>query len=653
MKKTILSALFIFSFSLQNFASDYLKIIFKNKDSIPTSTVIDTSIQIHFKDNRLNVLFANYSIIEFEKEYPIADSFPDYMAPAVRLRLVYRIRIIESPVNNISLLKASIDSLNSPDIDTAIQTLDPITLTTPNDYYNCFACTGGNWPQAHQHLDLINALGAWEITKGLSCIKIGIVDEGFQHHTDLDNKINTTPRTAFLNPSSSNMHGTKVAGMAGAETDNNLGISSLGYNVRLQYYYWTYAGIVNAIYDGCKVVNCSWANTHSSTLLSPPPDIQEILNLAQLNNVTIVAAAGNMNFGSSTEYFFPASYDGVISVTSVGSQFNVGDPANSNWKDCHRQFTDPNDARYNFTDQHNDRVDICAPGYYLETTAANNNYGLDGGTSLAAPLVSAAAALLYSINPLFTPAQIEAYLKNYAANIYGISDNYLWSGKLGSGRLDVQASLSAALSEAYTGQYCTSCPTEATYINVTHYNEAPSYLPKVSGYFYNKDIYLGSGTTGVVLTDGNISTSVVATNSIVLIPEFNAVATANSSFSARIEPCTLPLQARAGNVLQTAFYDTTTIKILKDKKEQLKVFPNPSDNILSVIFSSNNYSSYEISIMNSFGVVIKREFGNKGEQGENKTEIDVRNFVDGLYYVVVRCGTKTYSQKFLKIRGYK
>jgi len=237
--------------------------------------------------------------------------------------------------------------------------------------------------------------------------------------------------------------------------------------------------------------------------------VQNVLDLAQLNNVTIVAAAGNNNSGTPTDYFYPASYDGVISVTSVGSQYNVGDPANANWKDCHRQFTNPTDTRYNTNiHQHNDRVDICAPGYYVETTKPNNSYGNDGGTSLAAPLVSAAAALLYSINPFFTPAQIEAYLKNNAVNIYGVHDNYLWTGKLGAGRLNVQASLQVSLGQAYTGDYCNSCPLETTYLTAGS---------EVSGNFYNQNIRAGSNNSNVVYTSNSISTTLVATNSIVLV----------------------------------------------------------------------------------------------------------------------------------------
>jgi hypothetical protein len=559
MKKILLTLLFLFYISIQIFGAEYLKIKFKSKASIAASKAQGPFILLNFQDVRLNAVFLAYTITDYNREYPIADSFPDNLLPAVRLRLFYRVRISEK--QKIKELKAKIDALKSPDIDTVMETNDPISLTTPDDYYNCFTC--GGWPQASNHLDLINAQGAWDITTGLSCIKIGIVDENFQQHEDLDSKVITTSRTASIAPLTTYMpstHGVNVAGMAGAITNNNTGISSLGYNTSLSYYDIGYNGILNALYDRCQVVNCSWFDHYSSSLEQPPSDVNDILYVAHFLRITIVAAAGNNNSGTPTDYFYPASYDGVISVTSVGSQFDVGDPNNANWKDCHRQFTDPNYYRYNETHQHNDRVDICAPGYWIETTARNNAYGNTGGTSFAAPQVSAAAALLYSINPYFTTEEIEAYLKNNAANIYGVHDNYLWTGMLGAGRLDAGASLQAALNNAYTGNYCNTAA-RATYVTAALES------------FYNQN-----------------------------------------------------------------------------KKEQLKIYPNPANDIISVTYDLLDKNPITIKVMNSVGVVVKSIQKNSDKQALGKTEIFVKDLSDGLYYVVVRQGTKVYTKNFLKMQ---
>lgn len=180
MKKIILTLLFLFYVSTQIFAQDYLKIKFKSKASVATSSKKDDSVHIKFYDERLNKIFKDYKISKYSREYPTADNFPDYMTPAVRLRLVYQVRIAANPKDKIKELKAKIDAIRSSDIDTAMVANDGGPLSTPNDYNNCFACNKGGGPQASNHLDLINALGAWNITTGLSCIKIGIVDYDFK-----------------------------------------------------------------------------------------------------------------------------------------------------------------------------------------------------------------------------------------------------------------------------------------------------------------------------------------------------------------------------------------------------------------------------------------------------------------------------------------
>lgn len=644
MKKLFFSILLLLFFCKGSYATNYIKIIFSNKDSVASSILLPNStVQIQFKDSRLNTLFTNYSVTEYAKEYPIADSFPNYMTPVLNLRLVYRIRLSPSQSNSYGLLKASIDSINSSDLSSVILLDSILTLgTPPNDYY--YSYQGIDYPQAHHHLDLVNALGAWDITTGLSCIKVGITDEAFQHHVDLDNKLIITPRTAYIAPTSLTIyhHGNETAGMCGAETNNNLGISSLGYNISMSYYNDNYEGILNAIYDGCKVVNCSWYSGFSSGSLlplTPPSDIKSLLDLAKLNNVTIIAAAGNNNTGNPNDYFYPASYDGVISVTSVGSQWNVGDYSHpANWKDCHHfGFTSANDR----THEHNDRVDICAPGYYVESTADYNAYRLDEGTSFATPLVSATAALLYSINPFFTSSEIESYLKNNAVNIYGIADNNTWAGKLGAGRLNAGASLVAASSHTYNGPpYCINCPLETTYLTYTS-------NPQVSGYFYNKNINIGSGNTNTVITSSSESTSLVATNVIDLLPEFSAIATTNSSFSARIEPCIL----FTGRKLTNKKVENEYLATAKDGKrliEGLKIYPSPANNIINIHLNTQQKGKVDILLFSSSSVLIKR-FVTNINNGQVDFKTTLNNFSNGLYYVVCKTKEKKYFSKFIKL----
>lgn len=244
-------------------------------------------------------------------------------------------------------------------------------------------------------------------------------------------------------------------------------------------------------------------------------------------------------------------------------------------------------------------------------------------------------------------ALIVGFLKDNAANIYGVHDNSVWSGRLGAGRLDAGASLQDALSEAYTGDYCNSCPSETTYLSILSISSnKPSHL---RGYFYNKYIIAGRDTSDydwAVRTNDTSSTSMIATTSITLKPEFHAIASSsNSFFSARIEPCTLQ-----GRGAVSSDNNSTEVMALQQQATRLKVYPNPAKTSISVIFDVLNDGKYDIEVINSVGMTIKKISKNANTTGADKTDIDVKNLPNGMYNVVVRTGNKTYTFKFIKIR---
>lgn len=305
----------------------------------------------------------------------------------------------------------------------------PEPLYIPNDYHGLFGTP-------LSQLDLIKIPFAWNITHGnpnfYGCIIETYVES---NHEDLTNQI-----AQYLGSSGTGSHGTAVAGALAAQTDNNIGISASAFNTKL---------IIlggNGIYDndildmadipGVKVINYSRGNCDYS------PGAEEFWRIIwEEKGVVTVCAAGNSGQTSSCsgdpeQYVYPASYDQTISVTSVGHIFPLGtvDPilGKSNWKDVHEKIIgDPTS-----THQHNDKVDISAPGYRISTTTVNNSYLLTDGTSLASPIVAGVVALMYSVNPNLTPDQVRDILKNTADDIYQIPENAPYIGKLGTGRVN-------------------------------------------------------------------------------------------------------------------------------------------------------------------------------------------------------------------------
>ncbi len=109
----------------------------------------------------------------------------------------------------------------------AVENANGIPLTTPNDYSNTRIFTGADQAE----LRYIRAPEAWNLSTGSSNIKIGITDTNFSpNHEELVNSMSLEVNVSANNLNSSNQHGSMVAALVVAETNNGIGISSIGYN---------------------------------------------------------------------------------------------------------------------------------------------------------------------------------------------------------------------------------------------------------------------------------------------------------------------------------------------------------------------------------------------------------------------------------------
>ena len=213
------------------------------------------------------------------------------------------------------------------------------TLHTPNDYT---IVSGIN----NYALDLINAQQAWDITKGDSNVVVAVCDQSYSpSHSELVGKY------ASINPgTSTTTHGNAVAIVAAGNTNNNNGLSSIGYNCKLGLYLMNYNEMLNAAYAGRKVINLSWTSGCSFNYYA-----QLAVDEAYSTGAFIVASAGNgTTCGNPSSYVYPAAYNNVFAVTSIGSNDN------------HMKV--PNDT--NSTHQHHDKVDLSAPGYNVAVNPA-------------------------------------------------------------------------------------------------------------------------------------------------------------------------------------------------------------------------------------------------------------------------------------------
>lgn len=286
------------------------------------------------------------------------------------------------------------------------------TLYVPNDYNAVF---GTNYA-----LDLIKAPQAWNQTQSNAAIIVGISDENLNpYHEELAGKItyydyhNTLPSE----------HGTAVAIIAAGKTDNQVGVSSIGFNSSIAFYEMNFNQLLAATYAGIDVINVSWFSGCSFSQFE-----QDVIDEVYANGTFIVAAAGNgTTCGDPSAMAYPASYNHVFSVTSIGEfdnhEENIGDP--------------------HTTHQHNSAVDLAAPGYKVNISDSPVNYLTASGSSYAAPFVTGTIALMLSVNPCLDNDEIEQILKNSSNNIDAFNPNYV--GSIGVGRLNANAAVSMAL----------------------------------------------------------------------------------------------------------------------------------------------------------------------------------------------------------------
>ena len=234
-------------------------------------------------------------------------------------------------------------------------------------------------------------------------------------------------------------HGTHVAGLLSANTDNNTGIASASFNCSIMcvkvstgeqdYPYIThgYNGILYASQAGhdagsYAIINNSWGGLGYSLYE------QATIYIAHDDYGAIVLAAGG-NGGSSwdlnTNEFahYPSSYDKVISVCPLGT----GDSWN-NWATYHHS------------------IDLASPGENIRSTRIGNGYTNWSGSSMATPIAASVMGLLKSFNSEWTNEQIERMvIQTSDPNVYVVNNADYLEGKLGKGRVDALAALATPL----------------------------------------------------------------------------------------------------------------------------------------------------------------------------------------------------------------
>lgn len=338
-------------------------------------------------------------------------------------------------------------------------------LATPNDpnysqQWHYFESTAG-----------LNLPTAWDTTAGAGVV-VGVIDTGYRPHADLSANLlpgydmisdstvaqdgggrdsdasdpgDWAPAGACYSgspASNSSWHGTHVAGTVAAATNNGTGVAGVAYDAKVvpirvlgrcggytsdiaDAIIWGAGGSVSGVpanANPAQVLNLSLGGSGSCGSTT-----QNAINTARGLGATVVVAAGNSSANAGN--YTPASCSGVVSVASVDR--SGGRAWYSNYGSV---------------------VDVAAPGG--DTSVSSNgvlstlnsgsqspgsdSYAFYQGTSMAAPHVAGAAALLYAVDGTLTPTEIESILTSTARSFPASCS------QCGSGIVDAAAAVAAA-----------------------------------------------------------------------------------------------------------------------------------------------------------------------------------------------------------------
>jgi subtilisin family serine protease len=333
-----------------------------------------------------------------------------------------------------------------------------VEFAQPNYLYHILALPNDpDFTKQWAH-SIVRSTAAWDITTGSSSITVAIIDTGIDgSHPDLASR--TVAGYDFVdndsNPRDLNGHGTHVAGIAAAVTNNATGVAGMDWQARIMpvrvldaegagYTSYVAAGVSWAYGHGAKALNLSLATSYDD------PTLELAVGNAHTSGSLVVAAMGNCRYydppecPTSNPTMYPAGY--TTDVMAVAA-------------------TDPADGYAPYS-QYGPHCDIAAPGgtlgYYHDPSGIystmptyavyltqppygySQNYDHMQGTSMAAPYVAGLASLVWSLDPSLTPDEVQTIIEVTAVDL----GTYGWDSTYGHGRIDAQAALRAVVPPA-------------------------------------------------------------------------------------------------------------------------------------------------------------------------------------------------------------
>ena len=308
----------------------------------------------------------------------------------------------------------------------------------------------------------LNLPAAWDLTTGSSQVVVALIDTGIRPHIDIDTDISDTvgravPGYDFISDvptandgdgwdadprdpgdwvtlddtnttdfagclvDDSSWHGTHLAGLLGASTNNGAGVAAIDWNARLQpvRVLGKCGGITSDVIDGmrwaaglsvpnapvnltpARVLNMSF---NGSGVCSSVPGLQDAINDVRAQGAVLIVAAGNE--GGTASNYFPGNCSGVINVTATDRQGRLPSYSNTG-------------SVVTIAAPGGDDIDQYAGAIYSTlntgtTVPAADTYAWVAGTSMATAHVSGVVSLMLAVKPDLSPDAVRDILRQTA-----------------------------------------------------------------------------------------------------------------------------------------------------------------------------------------------------------------------------------------------
>ncbi len=286
-----------------------------------------------------------------------------------------RVVTVEVPIDEATTVAAAITAEN--DVSALVPETTYTLFDTPNDPL---------YGDQRSSLKALRLPRAWDVTRGSGSVVVAVIDSGVEvGHPDLAGKVVDQHDAASGGSSVTDAvgHGTMVASMIGAGTNNSTGMAGSGWDTSILAVKVagadkriTNASLANgidwAVARGADVINLSLGSESNDVA------VRAAVADAVAADVVVVAAAGN---SGGTEKFYPAALPDVLAVgaTTRAGGNRAGFSQRGSW------------------------VDVGAPGVSILGASADHDFGPDydsgDGTSFASPLVAGVAALVRASRP--------------------------------------------------------------------------------------------------------------------------------------------------------------------------------------------------------------------------------------------------------------